>query len=183
MHVYQGGERSFSRQEPMSLVARGQARWGDSPRRNRPDTWPQHPVRRPRANSRAVPKGKVWRRDATAGRLLLGESGEGGGRVTQSMMKAEAAVDAWACEAVVTPGVASLGTRGRGCAERMRSREAGGRSAAVGEGIRRDNAEVPGPMPHGKSEGAIVAMMAGTTEPAGAKVPCLSRASHGGGAA
>lgn len=183
MYVYQGGERSFSRQESMNLVARDQARRGNLPRRSRSDTWPQYPVRRLRANSRAEPKGKVWRRDRAVGRLLLGESGEGGGRDTRSVAKTGTAVDAWTREAVVAPGVASLGTRGRGRAERMRSREVGGCSAVVGEGIRRETPKSQAPMPDGKSEGEIVAMMAGTTEPTGAKVPCLSRAIHGGGAA
>lgn len=55
-------------------------------------------------------------------------------------------------------------------------------SGAVSAGIRRDPPKTCA-TPHGKSEEAIVAEMARTLKPAGAKGLCLNRASHGGGTA
>jgi hypothetical protein len=149
-----------------------------------------------RANSRAVPKGNVWRRQASPGRRSLGESWEQGasqeaGRVHKALgpgracfrrAKATADVDEWRCEAPATPGVLSDGTRGRLHVERMRS-------PGVGDGLDRREGRYKGcnpkscPTPLGEVGGGHSSGEGGTAKPSGAKGLCLSRASGGGGAA
>jgi hypothetical protein len=124
-------------------------------------------------------KGMRWRRHGSPDGYYW-ESPEMGGRVACVPTKTATTANRWGFEAVVTSGVSSNGMSGRKCGERTRSCAVGAANT-VSAPIRRKPKWYA--MLRRKSEEAIVARKARTTEPAGAKGLYLSRAFMEGGTA
>jgi hypothetical protein len=145
-----------------------------------------------RADSRAVPKGNVWRRkkqpdgdrweSPVDGDLEARWAGcePGPGRACYRRAKAAAAADAWRSEVAATPGVLSDGTRGRVHEERMRSLEVGVALGRREGGYKGDNPKSR-PTPRGEVGGGHSSDEGVAAEPTGAKGLCLSRAFLGEG--
>lgn len=101
----QRGGTSPLGQIPMSPIAWGQAWWGNSSRRSRPDMLASEPSPEAPAKPRAAPKGNAFGAVNASRTSIAGRVRDWGGRASCVMAKTATTVDAWGDEAVVAPGV------------------------------------------------------------------------------
>lgn len=101
----QGGGTSPLGQIPMSPIAWGQAWWGNSSRRSRPDTLASEPSPEARAKPRAAPQGNAFGAVNASRTAIAGRVREWGGGAACVTAKTAATADAWGDEAVATSGV------------------------------------------------------------------------------
>jgi len=101
----QRGGTSPLGQIPMSPIAWGQAWWGNSSRRSRPDMLASEPSPEAPAKPRAAPKGNAFGAVNASRTSIAGRVRDWGGRASCVMAKTATTVDAWGNETVVAPGV------------------------------------------------------------------------------
>lgn len=164
----------------MSPVAWGQARWGNSSRRSRPDNVASVPspeaLAKPRAATKVNAFGAVTsNRTVIAGRVRNGVVESAARRRRQQRPRIHGDTKR------SSPPAFEAAARGEGNAgERTRSHWVGGLLRRRKRGYKAHNAEVPRDALREVGGGHRVAMKAWTAQPAGAKGLCLSRAYAGG---